>query len=1143
MVRSAVVGAPMTDTKPAHAADTPDVGAGSDVSDATDPPTPLDASPRPGKTDFAPVIRSKIQPPALRADTLTRERLTKRLDEALAAKVVLVIADAGYGKTTLLSDYASRSGFRTLWYRLSSSDSDAVTWTNYLIAACREVDPTFGAATLSLLESTPAGSLPQSAYVASFLGDIGRWHEAPTMLVLDDFHEIDNNLEVAEIVGRLIEDSPGWLHIVISARRRPKLAFGKLAAAAELQELRTNDLRFSATETARLFSERYSLSLSDAVIRQLDRRTRGWAASLQLFCGSIRGRPPGEIARIADSLTGASGPLYDFLAEEVLASIPDDLAEFLVRASVLDPIEAAFAHALFEPNSLPDEGSVSSWVRDATHLGLLIGYAERNDLFDMHPLLRDFLSRQLRGRLRPSEMCALHGRLANAMRVSSPLQACHHYIEAGLPDLAMKRLGESVLATLGSGQWGAASSLIERLQSVTADPAVAALMARKLTADGNPSAAARLLQGVDIERCTAQVRAVVRQAWISIGWRTNDDELIKATIANILADDETPPEHRDFAELYVAAGAIDEDDARPLPELAQKLLVASETSRLSGHWFYQGISLHNAGIAYLNAGAYQDAIAAGERALDAFARLGFDLSEANSTHSMIATCFFELGRNDEAEVHVRAAISDTELADAPAELAILCASLGRRERAVEFLARADARSREGRTDIAAVPIVAAARAALCLPDNPRLAIQTLLSATDERPFDLGQILHRRTELATAYLLEGNADQSLAVSKPALARARDRSERRSELRLAVLVALAAGDGPGLERSIADAWTGSRLAIAELADVICEADGQVRLDSPAVALAINSEPARWLTALRRQLGKGAPKGIQAAVALDRHGEFEDIARLRAFAKAYRRHGAPPGLGDQLARRTSPKLLINDLGRVRLEIGSRTVALSGMRRKAASLLMYLVTQPSFTANKEQVLDALWPDADPGSATNSLNQSLYFLRREIDPWFEDDLAVDYVHFEGDLIWLDPSLVASVSADFVRTASAIRGPNLDASAALALVTQYRGHFAPEFEYEEWAMDWRSRVHSVLLSAAHEAIERLSHVGDLVNAREISLALLEIDPSAAEIERRLIWLLWQAGSTSAARAQYAHLAAVEAREGLPTEPFDSLVKG
>jgi DNA-binding SARP family transcriptional activator len=217
--------------------------------------------------------------------------------------------------------------------------------------------------------------------------------------------------------------------------------------------------------------------------------------------------------------------------------------------------------------------------------------------------------------------------------------------------------------------------------------------------------------------------------------------------------------------------------------------------------------------------------------------------------------------------------------------------------------------------------------------------------------------------------------------------------------------------------------------------------------------------------------------------------------------------------------------------------------MRRKAASLLMYLVTQPSFTANKEQVLDALWPDADPGSATNSLNQSLYFLRREIDPWFEEDLAVDYVHFEGDLIWLDPSLVASASAEFVRTASAIRGPKLDASAALALVTQYRGHFAPEFEYEEWAMDWRARVHSVLLSAGHEAIERLSHDGDLVNAREISLALLDIDPSAAEIERRLIWLLWQAGSTSAARAQYAHLAAVEAREGLPTEPFDSIAQG
>src|SRR5688500_18703 len=107
MVRPPAVITPMTRPSPA----TP---AGEPISSNSAPPTLAE----PAKPDFAPVIRSKIQPPALRADTLTRERLIRRLDEALASRVVLVIADAGYGKTTLLADYAARSGFRTLWYRL-----------------------------------------------------------------------------------------------------------------------------------------------------------------------------------------------------------------------------------------------------------------------------------------------------------------------------------------------------------------------------------------------------------------------------------------------------------------------------------------------------------------------------------------------------------------------------------------------------------------------------------------------------------------------------------------------------------------------------------------------------------------------------------------------------------------------------------------------------------------------------------------------------------------------------------------------------------------------------------------------------------------------------------------------------------------
>src|SRR5512141_716270 len=159
MFRSAVVGAPMTDTK-AHATDT--------FGSSNLPPTAR-AEP---DSDFAPVIRSKIQPPPLRSTTLTRQRLIDRLHEATAARVTLLIAEAGYGKTTLLADFAARSGQRTLWYRLDSTDADAITWTNYLIAACREVDPSFGTATIRLLEQVGAAGPPNQGLVASLIAEL-----------------------------------------------------------------------------------------------------------------------------------------------------------------------------------------------------------------------------------------------------------------------------------------------------------------------------------------------------------------------------------------------------------------------------------------------------------------------------------------------------------------------------------------------------------------------------------------------------------------------------------------------------------------------------------------------------------------------------------------------------------------------------------------------------------------------------------------------------------------------------------------------------------------------------------------------------------------------------------------------------------
>jgi DNA-binding SARP family transcriptional activator len=277
------------------------------------------------------------------------------------------------------------------------------------------------------------------------------------------------------------------------------------------------------------------------------------------------------------------------------------------------------------------------------------------------------------------------------------------------------------------------------------------------------------------------------------------------------------------------------------------------------------------------------------------------------------------------------------------------------------------------------------------------------------------------------------------------------------------------------------------------------------------------------------------------LDQYGTKDDIGLLRAFAKIYTRRGPKKALGKELARRVSPPVRVHDLGRVSIEVGERFVELSNMRRKPASVLVYLITRPGLAANREQVIDELWRDADPAGAVNNLNQSLYFLRREIDPWYEDDVSVDYINFQADLVWLDRALVSADSVAFLDAAQ--RRSDLELTELARLITAYRAAFAPEFEYDEWALGWRARVHAAFLDLAHDAIARSVRSHDYRTARDIASHVLGVDESATDVERQLVWVYGKLGLLSSARSQYAHLLAYERADGIETPPLDTLLHG
>ena len=340
----------------------------------------------------------------LRDETLARDRLLDWLAAKIHQRVILLIADAGYGKTTLLADFARRTRLRTLWYRLDPDDRDWVSFLSHLVAAGREHDPGFAPSTAAMLTDTSGPGPMREATTELFLRELPSIAGHGAVLIIDDFHLVDESPDIRHIARELVARGPERLTILFASRRVPGIPLARLRASGEVSELGTDELRFDANETAQLFAETYRRPLEPDVLADVVARTEGWAASLQLVQTALRDRSPAEIRRFVRSMTGADQDLYDYLAEEVVGDLPDDLQQFLMRTAILQVVTPELAAVVSDLE--PD--AVTTLTADAERLTLL-GRASRMSRGRQryHPLVREFLEARLRATAgdQPSPNC------------------------------------------------------------------------------------------------------------------------------------------------------------------------------------------------------------------------------------------------------------------------------------------------------------------------------------------------------------------------------------------------------------------------------------------------------------------------------------------------------------------------------------------------------------------------------------------------------------------------------------------------------------------------------------------------------------------------------------------------------------------
>jgi LuxR family maltose regulon positive regulatory protein len=294
------------------------------------------------------IIQTKLATPPRNNFTLPRIRLIKRLDDGLQRKLILVSAPAGWGKTTLVSQWVRDSRIPAGWLSLDPPDNDPSQFISYFLAALANSSEHFG--------NLASDSVPPSNLVnyasghtmrTTFTAVINEATMLPgdTLLVLDDYHVI-NNPAIQEHLRFLLDHLPPKLHLALLTRSDPPLKLAQLRGRRQLLELRTAELSFTNDETDAYFAEAADKPLSPAAIDALHARTEGWPAGLQLAVQSLADRT--NIEGFLQEFTGSHRFVLDYLVDEVLANQTSEMREFMLHTSILDRLSGPLCDAVTE---------------------------------------------------------------------------------------------------------------------------------------------------------------------------------------------------------------------------------------------------------------------------------------------------------------------------------------------------------------------------------------------------------------------------------------------------------------------------------------------------------------------------------------------------------------------------------------------------------------------------------------------------------------------------------------------------------------------------------------------------------------------------------------------------------------------------
>jgi LuxR family maltose regulon positive regulatory protein len=1031
---------------------------------------------------FDQVTRTKILLPRRRPDLLSRQRLLDLLYDLLDYKLIIIAAPAGYGKTSLLVDLAHQTELPVCWYTLDSLDRDPRRFITHFIASIAHRFPAFGQRSAAALQAMSQTSLNLDQMATTIVNEAYEHIREHFVLVLDDYHFVDDSEEIDYFVNQFIQQVDENCHLVTVSRTLITLPdLPLMVARSQVGGLSFDELAFRADEIQSLVLQNHHMTMPESVAEELARETEGWITGLLL---STQTMWQGMADRLRVARVSGVG-LYDYLAQQVLDQQPTSVRDFLLRTSLLEEFDAELCEAVLGPAQYPNGETWQSLMETVLRNNLFaLPVEDRGTWLRYHHLFRDFLQARI-AQERPEEETRILRQLADA------------YVERN--------------------EWEKAYTLYQRLGDVTSSANVIELAGPSLVKGGRLTILSEWLDALPGDTMASRPALLSLRGMVAVmlGEVDHGQSLLDQAEAVFRPAGNQPHLARTLVRQAVANRFLGEYLAS-LANADEALALAEGDESLRDVW---AEALRARGMSLYHMGQVIEAIEWLAQSLAAYDALGDEqrvamlLMELGMAHE-------RAGRHDQALTHYnraldywRRTVNVVQQANLLNNLGVLYHLRGDYERASSLLEEALACARQSgyaRMEAFTLSGIGDLYADLDAPDAALTAYR-----------QARETARRIDERFLLFYLD-LAEAAIARWKEELALARDLLESAQQL--------AQQSGSSFEQGLHQLEAG-RLALAEDSPLEAVAhlegaarrfdDGGQRVDSArahlhlALAYHLTAEDKQAvLDHLKRtfhlasELDSQHPLVVAGRevktllgtaqgdpeVGQEASGLLRQIVLFEQNIPALRRHLRRQAAAVPFA---SPKLIVHALGKTQVMVDGKLVTNADWQGQAARDLFFCLLGHPDGLPKETVGTIFWPESSPSQLKLKFKNAIYRLRQALGGQevvlFEEDYyrfnrALDY-EYDVEAFWRK-----------LEQAQGTTDPGEQAAAYRSVIRLYKGPYLPEVDG-----DWVWLEREQLAQAYMEAVLTLAKLH--LEAKEYGVALeycrraLAEDPCQEEAHR------------------------------------------